>query len=71
MTPQVGDRIIVESEKVDVPERQGEILAVVEHPERLEFRVRWDDGRVSEIRPMPSGYRIVPATVSADRSTGR
>lgn len=61
MGAKVGDRIVVESEKVDVPAREGEILEIIEHPERLEFRVRWEDGHVSEIRPMPSGYRIVPA----------
>jgi hypothetical protein len=61
MVPNVGDRIIIESERVDVPVRQGEILEIIEHPERLEFRVRWEDGHVSEIRPMPSAYRIVPA----------
>ena len=61
MVANVGDRIIIESEKVDVPAREGEILEIIEHPERLEFRVRWEDGHVSEIRPTPSGYRIVPA----------
>lgn len=61
MVANVGDRIIIESEKVDTPAREGEILEIIEHPERFEFRVRWDDGHESEIRPMASGYRIVPA----------
>jgi Domain of unknown function (DUF1918) len=67
MNANVGDRIVVESEKVDVPERQGEILAIIEHAERLEFRVRWDDGHVSEIRPMPSAYRIMAAKETSPR----
>lgn len=67
MAAKVGDRIAIESEKVDVPERRGEILAVIEHAERPEFRVRWDDGHVSEIRPAPSSYRIVPADQAAPR----
>ena len=61
MVAKVGDRIIVESEKVGVPTREGEILEVIEHPERLEFRVRWEDGHVSEIRPMPASYQIIEA----------
>ena len=61
MVAKVGDRIIVESEKVGIPTREGEILEIIEHPERLEFRIRWEDGHESEIRPMPSAYRIVPA----------
>jgi hypothetical protein len=59
MVAKVGDRIVVESEKVDVPPRKGEILEVIEHPGRVEFRVRWEDGHVSEIRP--TDYHIVPA----------
>ena len=61
MVAKVGDRIIVESEKVGVPTREGEILEVIEHPERIEFRVRWEDGHVSEIRPTPSAYQVVAA----------
>jgi hypothetical protein len=59
MDAQVGDRIIVESEKVGVPTRQGEILRVIPHEGRVEFEVRWDNGHVTEIRPTPASYRIV------------
>ncbi len=62
MLANVGDRIIVESEKMDVPPREGEVLEVVEHEPRTEFRVRWEDGHESEIRPAAGSYRIVPAT---------
>ncbi|MGZ9277322.1 MAG: DUF1918 domain-containing protein [Candidatus Limnocylindrales bacterium] len=58
MSSNVGDRIIVESEKVGVPTREGEILEVIPHETRPEFRVRWEDSHVSEIRPVPGTYRI-------------
>ncbi len=59
MVAKVHDRIVVESEKVGVPTRQGEILEVIPHETRPEFRVRWDDGHVSEIRPTAASYQIV------------
>ena len=55
----VGDRIVMDSDKVGVPTRQGEILQVTPHPNHTEFRVRWDDGHVTEIRPSGASYRIV------------
>jgi hypothetical protein len=59
---QVGDRIVVDSDKVGVPARQGEILQVTPHENHDEFRVRWDDGHVSEIRPSGASYRILAKT---------
>ena len=61
MDANVGDRIIVDSDKVGVSPRQGEILEVIPHKSHVEFRVRWDDGHVSEIRPIAASYRVVPA----------
>ena len=61
MDAHIGDRIIVESEKVVVATRQGEILEVIPHESHTEFRVRWDNGHVSEIRPIAASYRIVSA----------
>lgn len=61
MDVHVGDRIVVESDKVGVPARQGEILEVLPHESRVEFRVRWDNGHVTEIRPSGGTYRILPA----------
>lgn len=55
----VGDRIVVDSDKVGVPTRQGEILAVIPHETHTEFRVRWDDGHISEIRPSGASFRIL------------
>jgi hypothetical protein len=62
MVAKVGDRIVVESEKVGVPPRIGEILEVIKHEVHTEFRVRWDDGHESGIRPSAGSYRIVPVT---------
>lgn len=66
-TAHVGDRIIVDSDKVGVPARQGEILAVTPHEPHDEFRVRWDDGHVTEIRPSGANYRILAKGTSAPR----
>ena len=59
MDAHVGDRIIVESDKVGVAPRQGDILKVIPHENHVEFRVQWDDGRVTEIRPIAASYRIL------------
>jgi len=65
MVAKVGDRIVVESEKMDVPPRDGMILEVIPHDGRTEFRVRWTDGHESSIRPSAGSYRIVPAKAPA------
>ena len=57
MDAHVGDRIIVASDKVGVPAREGKILKVIPHETHPEFRVKWDDGRVTEIRPGGASYR--------------
>ncbi|MEX2182858.1 MAG: DUF1918 domain-containing protein [Chloroflexota bacterium] len=61
MQAKAGDRIIVESEKMNVPPRVGEVLEVIEHDPRTEFRVRWDDDHESSIRPAAGSFRIEPA----------
>jgi hypothetical protein len=61
MEAHVGDRIIVESEKVGQAPREGEILEVIESPFGTRYRVRWDDGRESTFRPTAGSARIVPA----------
>jgi hypothetical protein len=58
MLGKVGDRIVVESERVGLPERVGEILEVRDSPLGPDYRVRWDDGRVTEIRPKSGSARI-------------
>jgi len=59
MDAKVGDRIVVESERVGTPAREGVILEIIAHEPRTEFRVRWDDEHESSIRPSAGSYRIV------------
>jgi hypothetical protein len=68
MAAKVGDRIVVESEKVGIAERRGEILEVIAHEIRPEYRVRWDDGRETGIRPYAGSIRIEPATKTKRRA---
>jgi hypothetical protein len=58
--PVRGDRIVVESEKVGTPAREGEILEVTESAFGRSYEVRWDDGRVSGFRPAAGSARIFP-----------
>ena len=71
MGANVGDRIVMESEKVGTAERRGEILEVIPHEVRAEYRVRWDDGRETSIRPHAGSVRIeasAPARAPASKS---
>jgi len=56
-----GDRIVVESEKVGTPPREGEIVEVTESPVGPSFEVRWDDGRRTGFRPAAGSARIIRA----------
>ena len=57
MSGKRGDRIIVESERVQQPAREGVIEEVLQaDPPR--FRVRWDDGRESIFTPSAGAARI-------------
>ena len=50
MKGHVGDRIVVESERVTAPARTGVIEDVLqEQPPR--YQVRWEDGRTSIFAP--------------------
>ena len=59
MTARIGDRIIVESEKVGQAAREGEILKVIESPLGTRYQVRWDDGRETTFRPAGGSARTV------------
>jgi hypothetical protein len=60
MNANVGDRIVVESEAVGTPTREGEILEVVEGEVGDRFRVRWADGHETVFTPSGGSARIVP-----------
>ena len=44
MATRTRDRIIVESQKVGLPAREGEILEIIEASYGTRYRVAWDDG---------------------------
>jgi hypothetical protein len=59
MTAQVGNRIVVESERVGQAAREGVILEVIEASYGVRYRVRWDDGHESTIRPSAGSARTI------------
>jgi len=59
MTARVGDRIVVESERVGQADREGVILEIIEAPYGTRYRVRWDDGHESTIRPTAGSARTI------------
>lgn len=60
MNAHVGDRIVIESEKVGQKTREGEILEVIASVTGvLHYRVRWDDGHESDIHPAAGSARII------------
>jgi hypothetical protein len=58
MKTEVGDEIVLESEKVGVPPRIGEILEVLEESYGVRYRVRWEDGHESTIHPAAGSLRV-------------
>jgi hypothetical protein len=60
MSGKVGERIVVESETVGTPSREGEILEVIEGEVGVRYRIRWDDGHESVLTPGGGAARIVP-----------
>jgi hypothetical protein len=59
-----GDRIIVESEKVQQPAREGVIEEVIREDPPC-FRIRWDDGHESSLTPNAGSARIEPKKTRA------
>ncbi len=57
MRAHIGDRIVVESERVARPPRRGVVEQVIaDEPPRL--RVRWDDGHTTVFWPAAGVCRI-------------
>jgi hypothetical protein len=59
MIAKVGDRIIVESETVGQPTREGEVLEVLTGATGPRFRVRWQDGHESVFTPSGGSTRVI------------
>ena len=58
MEGKIGDRLIMESERVGQSEREGEILEARTVGSTVRYRVRWDDGRESTLTPAAGNVRI-------------
>jgi hypothetical protein len=61
MSGKVGDRIVVESETVGTPPREGEVLEVIEGEVGVRYRVRWEDGHESIFTPSGGAAQIIQA----------
>jgi uncharacterized protein DUF1918 len=55
------DRIVIDSDKAGQPAREGEILEVIEASYGTRYRVAWDDGHESTIRPAGGTAHVVHA----------
>ena len=69
MKTQTRDRIVVESEKVGRPPREGDVLQVIETSYGTTYRVAWDDGHESTFHPSAGSARIVAAVKGAAKRT--
>jgi hypothetical protein len=70
MTGEVGDRIVVESERAGQAGRAGTIEAVL-GTEPPRYQVRWDDGHTSTFAPAAGAARIEKPAVGAGRPARR
>ncbi len=61
----IRDRVVVESERVGQPAREGEILEVLGTGEVIHYRVRWDDGHETTLYPSAGSLRIIRRAVKA------
>ena len=69
MSVKIGDRIVIESERVGLAPREGEILELIDSSAGQRYRVRWDDGRESTIRPSAGSSRTIPKPAGPSTST--
>ncbi len=61
----VGDRVIVESERTGRSAREGEILEVLGAGEGIHYRIKWDDGHESTLFASGGSVSIVPKASEA------
>jgi hypothetical protein len=54
-----GDIIMVDSEKVGSPAREGEVLEILAGDVSVRYRVKWPDGHESLISPPAGSIRVV------------
>lgn len=61
MDAQVGDHIVVESNKVGAARKSGEVLEVLGGAGGKHYRVRWEDGHESIVFPSSDASVVNPA----------
>jgi hypothetical protein len=59
MAARQHDRIMIDSDKAGQPAREGEILEVIEASYGTRYRVAWDDGHESTIRPAGGTAHVI------------
>ncbi len=59
MQASVGDRIVTESNKVDSPRREGEIIEVRGKDGGPPFVVKWSDGHEGLTYPGPDAHVVL------------
>lgn len=60
MRANAGDRLVIESNKVDSPRREGEVVEVRGGDGAPPYLVRWDDGHEGLTYPGPDAH-VLPA----------
>lgn len=68
MQAKVGDHIVVESETVGTPTRQGEVLEVIRGEVGVRFHVRWEDGHETTFTPSAGSVRVLAKARPKTRS---
>jgi hypothetical protein len=70
MQAKVGDHIVVESESVGTPTREGEVLEVMIGEVGVRYRVRWQDGHETVFTPSAGSVRVLE-TRSAPKAAAK
>jgi hypothetical protein len=65
METEVGDRVVVESDTVGTPPREGVIVEIIHGDIGVRYRVRWQDGRETLFTPSGGSARVVPRETRA------
>jgi hypothetical protein len=71
MAGKAGDRVVLDSERVGMPAREGEIVEAVQRGDATRYRIRWSDGRETTVSSSSGSLRIVPGKTQRAQSTRR
>ena len=67
MAGKAGDRVTLDSERVGMPAREGEIVETVQRGDATRYRIRWSDGRETTVSSTTGSLRVVPASSRRSR----